>query len=120
MERKYFNLENSEKIKEADELVKDLSPILNKIGIEMEILILKNEKMGQLFFEYDKEDISYKFSRKAGVKEKFIDHSISPEEARERMSTGESAEKIAAELGISRSTFFRRLKNAEVNYLSEL
>ena len=45
---------------------------------------------------------------------------ISVEECLLRMKDGETAEKIAEELGISRATLFRRLKAAKKRKISEI
>ena len=123
-ERRYFNLSYDNQKKEAQKLIEDLAGVLKKIGINVEVaesMDDKNEKKWTwLVFDYDPEKVLEKFSRRAGKKEKWLTKEISPQEVRERMAAGESAEKIAVELGISRVTLFRRLKSAEKNFFDEL
>ena len=123
-ERRYFNLAYDNQKKEAQKLIEDLAGVLKKIGINVEVsesMDDENEKKWTwLVFDYDPEKVLEKFSRRAGKKEKWLTKEISPQEVRERMAAGESAEKIAVELGISRVTLFRRLKSAEKNFFDEL
>lgn len=66
----------------------------------------------KLIVDWDPYELMVKRTRKAGPKEIKIGH-ISVEHIRNRMNTGETAEMIAKELGISRKTLFRRLKDAK-------
>ena len=85
--------------------VAELNEILNGIGISFEI------EDQSLSIKYDTEIIWKKINRNAGSKRKYIGY-FRADDIRRRMSF-ETAEEIAASLGISRSTLFRRLKKAE-------
>ena len=96
---------------ESFEKVDELSEILSHIGVSIEI---KNSNAGNYIeFNYDMEKINKKLKRHAGRKKARCAMSIETKDVRERMDKGESAERIASELGISRSTLFRKLKYAE-------
>lgn len=88
----------------------ELNELLAKSDISIDLL--KNEYGTYLIINCDTDEVKKKLSRNAGRPQK--SHStISVSEVEERMAKGESAEDIASELGISRSTLFRRLKKAK-------
>lgn len=96
---------------EKERLESYLFKVFERVGVSAEI-----RKLGEnetLVFSYDKEHVDKLLGRGAGRREKFI--LLTCKEARSRMSAGESADDIAKEIGICRSTFFRRLKKAESN-----
>lgn len=112
-------LDYKSEIENGKMLVDDLAAVLRKIGVTVTISKPENENgKAWLTFDYDIENVEQKFSRGAGKKERYLN--VTPEEVRNRMKAGESAEAIAKDLGISRATLFRRLKNAEENYFDEL
>ena len=68
-----------------------------------------------LSFRYDVDEIRKKAGRNAGAKYKAGKKAMSVAEARERMEKGEKATILAKEMGISRSTFYRRYKESVEN-----
>lgn len=99
--------------------VSELNVILNKIGCKAEIKKYTSEygtSLG-LEIEYDTQKIEKKLNRNAGRKKARCEFAIETQEIRERIKKGEKAETIANELGISRSTLFRKLKEAETDDL---
>lgn len=114
-----ISLDYESEIESGKKLVDDLAAVLRKIGIAVEVSEQENENgKAWLTFGYDLENVERKFARGAGKKERYLN--VTPGEVRDRMAAGESAEAIAKDLGISRATLFRRLKNAEENYFDEL
>lgn len=104
---------------DARKLQADLSSELQKIGIE--ISLKETDEYTWLNFNYESDDIRQKMSRGAGLICKNANAVyISVEECLLRMKDGETAEKIAEELGISRATLFRRLKAAKKRKISEI
>lgn len=88
----------------------ELNELLAKSDISIDIL--KNEYGTHLIINCDTDEVKKKLSRNAGRRKK--SHSaILVSEIEERMAKGESADDIASELGISRSTLFRRLKESK-------
>lgn len=94
--------------------INELNELLSQNGISFNLSEDKeanNDTYYSLIINYDTDIIQHKINRNAGANKKYIGQ-ISTATIRERMKT-ESAEAIAADLGISRATLFRRLKNAE-------
>ena len=99
-------------LQDAQQLKSDLGDILKKIGIKIDIK--ESSTNTWLSFEYDIDQVQKKMSRGAGATCKnATTWYISVDECRKRMEAGETAASIAAELGIGRTTLFRRLKKAE-------
>ena len=88
----------------AQEMIEDLREVLEKLGITK-----------YLSFRYDVDEIRKKAGRNAGAKYKAGKKAMSVAEARERMEKGEKATILAKEMGISRSTFYRRYKESVEN-----
>ena len=65
-----------------------------------------------LSFRYDVDEIRKKAGRNAGAKYKSGKKVMTVAEAKERMEKGENAAILAKEIGISRSTFYRRYKES--------
>lgn len=83
-----------------------LNETLNKFGIEVEM----QENGSRAIFRKN-EDFRTKTTRNAGKKRKLIGK-LSLSEIEERIKKS-SAEEVATEMGISRSTLFRRMKEAK-------
>lgn len=111
-----INLGFERDVEAAKKIVSDLSDVLKKIGVEVKVE--NSDEYAWLYVHYDMDDVNRKFSRRAGTKERYL--RLTPQEVRDRMAAGESAETIAQKAGISRATLFRRLKNAEKNFFDEL
>ena len=90
------------------EHVMNLNRLFDNLDIEFEIDD-SNEK--RIWIHYDPMSIQQHLSRHAG--KPVYGSDITVKEVRERMDCGESAESIAESIGISRATFFRKLKYAE-------
>lgn len=114
-----INLGYKSDVDAAKALVMDLGDVFKKLGIEAIVEEPTSpDEHAWLSLHYDVEDVQRKFSRRAGKKERYL--RLTPQEVRDRMAAGESAEAIAKKAGISRATLFRRLKTAEKNYFDEL
>lgn len=99
----------------AQEMVDDLREVLEKLGITVEITDgLPDPKYVRkyLSFRYDVDEIRKKAGRNAGAKYKTGKKVMTVAEAKERMEKGENAAILAKEMGISRSTFYRRYKES--------
>ena len=99
----------------AQEMIEDLREVLEKLGITVEITEgLSDPKYVRkyLSFRYDVDEIRKKAGRNAGAKYKAGKKAMSVAEAKERMEKGENAAILAKEMGISRSTFYRRYKES--------
>jgi len=92
--------------------INELAELLDQIGIKITIKEHDTSRKS-IKFNYDINEVEKKLKRNAGRKRAYCLLDITVEEVRERMQKGESAEMIASELGISRSTLFRKLKYAE-------
>ena len=95
---------------DATELVDDLGEILNSIGIEMNLT-----NNGTMIVKYDLPNVKKLLKRGAGAHKKVAKKTMEVADAKLLMDSGETAEHLAEDLGISRRTFFRRLKSAEEN-----
>lgn len=96
-----------------EETVSLLNEALNKIGIYVEMtendyLLLKKSD-AHLF----------KMTRCAGRRKRYLSKSIPLDEIEERIKNS-SAQAVADELGISRSTLFRRIKEAKESLEDEI
>ena len=89
--------------KESQESLEELKNILENNGIE-----LKNED-GKLTFTWYSNDTDAARTRYAGRRKNYLKKEVL-EEVRQRMESGEKADDLAAEFGVSRRTLFRRLK----------
>ena len=99
----------------AQEMIEDLREVLDKLGITVEITEgLSDPKYVRkyLSFRYDVDEIRKKAGRNAGAKYKTGKKVMTVAEAKERMEKGENAAILAKEMGISRSTFYRRYKES--------
>lgn len=94
------------------ENINELAELLDGIGIKIKIKEFEDSSKG-IKINYDIDEIERKLKRNAGRKHIDCLVNMTVEEVRERMNKGESAKMIASELGISRSTLFRKLKYAE-------
>lgn len=98
-------------------MCEDIAGELKKIGVKMEL----SESTSTLYISYEPINVHYKLKRNAGLRcMKATTASISASECRSRMKDGEKAEKIAKEYGISRATFFRKLKIAEESGMDKI
>lgn len=95
----------------AQEMVEDLREVLEKLGITVEITDGSHD-VKYLSFQYDVYEIRKKAGRNAGAKYKSGKKVMTVAEAKERMEKGENAAILAKEMGISRSTFYRRYKES--------
>lgn len=111
MENLFFMLamEPDETDKES---LEKLNTLLSRLNINFEFRKVKENHF--LKINYDTDDVQRIFSRGAGRPQKFVPSAPTVAEIRERMKT-ETAEDVAKSLGLSRSTFFRKLKWAEEN-----
>lgn len=98
----------------AQEMVEDLREVLEKLGITVEITD-GSQDVKYLSFQYDVYEIRKKAGRNAGAKYKPGEKVMTVAEAMERMEKGEKATILAKEMGISRSTFYRRYKESVEN-----
>ena len=98
----------------AQEMIEDLREVLEKLGITVEITEGFHDTK-YLSFRYDVDEIRKKAGRNAGAKYKAGKKAMSVAEAMERMEKGEKATILAKEMGISRSTFYRRYKESVEN-----
>lgn len=89
----------------------EINSLLCNHGISIEVKQYENGK--GILIKYDTEQIKEKLHRNAGRNKKQCLLDVEVKDIRERMNKGESAEMIASELGISRSTLFRKLKYAK-------
>lgn len=99
----------------AQEMIEDLREVLDKLGITVEITEgLSDPKYVRKYlrFQYDVDEIRKKAGRNAGAKYKTGKKVMTVAEAKERMEKGENAAILAKEMGISRSTFYRRYKES--------
>ena len=96
------------------EQISKINEVLSKIHMSLKIKnsTYEEKQLHHLVIEYDMNDVRKAITRNAGRIRKGTAFCVTPMEIRERMKT-ESAEEIAQSLGISRSTLFRKLKNAE-------
>lgn len=91
--------------------VEKLNKVLKSFGVCVELKDFDGANI--LTFNYDTDVIRQKTTRNAGAKRKDLNTwKVSVAEIRARMET-ESADDVAKSLGISRSTLFRRLKEAD-------
>lgn len=95
-----------------------LNDILKNVGADVSF---EKEQSGENFLKirYDKETIRKIKSRKAGAKSIKLKRKISIKEV-EKWIDVTTAKEVAEELGVSRSTLFRRIKEAKkqgVNYI---
>ena len=95
----------------AQEMIEDLREVLEKLGITVDITEGFHDTK-YLSFRYDVDEIRKKAGRNAGAKYKASKKAMSVAEAKERMEKGENAAILAKEMGISRSTFYRRYKES--------
>ena len=98
----------------AQEMIEDLREVLEKLGITVEITEGFHDTK-YLSFRYDVDEIRKKAGRNAGAKYKAGKKAMSVAEANERMEKVENAAILAKEIGISRSTFYRRYKESVEN-----
>ena len=99
----------------AQEMIEDLREVLEKLGITVEITEgLSDPKYERkyLSFRYDVDETRKKAGRNAGAKYKTGKKVMTVAEAKKRMEKGENAAILAKEMGISRSTFYRRYKES--------
>ena len=88
-----------------------LNDILKNVGADASF---EKEQSGENFLKirYDKETIRKIKSRKAGAKSIKLKRKISIKEV-EKWIDATTAKEVAEELGVSRSTLFRRIKEAK-------
>ena len=91
----------------------ELIPLLEKIGISA--AITKDNAIIGIEINYEKRKVEEILSRGAGRYRKYIDPESyrSVTEIRQRRQNGESMADIAKDLGVSRATLYRRLKEAK-------
>lgn len=110
MERTKYIKVSEIAIQDANEFVEDLGGILNSIGIELHL-----SENGTMIARYDLPNVRKLLWRGAGAHRKVAKKTMEVAEVKLLMNSGETAERLAEDLGISRRTFFRRLKSAEEN-----
>lgn len=100
---------------EKIEKVSELNNILSQVGVSLELEEhrAENDIYTSLAIRYNPQKIKEKLKRNAGRKGSVITGDWTVGQIRERMKQGETAEDIAKELGVSRATLFRKLKEAE-------
>lgn len=112
-----FSLTGNAASKRAE--VAELAEKLKPFGVTVTLKTV--DKYTFLDFDFDDKKIKTLLTRNAGRKEKFLNRTAVPvAEIRSRMDNGEQADEIAASLGVSRATLFRKLKHAKDNNLDEL
>lgn len=94
-----------------------LVPYLEKIGVKA--AIKKSNETTLLEIEYDEDELHKHLTRSAGRYPKYV-HSYKIADIQQRKKDGESVQDIAADLGISRATLYRRLKKAAEENLTYL
>lgn len=87
----------------------DLTDIFKKMGIE----VTDADENKYLRINFDTQEVKNKLKRNAGREKKKLESQISVAEVRERMQKGETGEQIAKEIGISRASLFRKMKDAK-------
>lgn len=92
---------------ENDETIEKLQEILDRVGVKIEI---ETKKRAAFFSK--REDYVEKKTRNAGRHSVKSNRMISLEELEELIAE-KNAETVAKELGISRSTLFRKMKRAK-------
>ena len=100
------NYNNETHIKKLIELVESTSATVSLKHLE------SNYEYEYLEIQCDQENVYKKVTRKAGRKKIFSQSYRTYSEVKEMMNK-DSAENVAKELGVSRSTLFRRLKAHE-------
>lgn len=93
--------------KENDETIEKLQEILDRVGVKIEI---EPKKRAAFFSKRD--DYMKKKTRNAGRHSVCSNRLISLKELKELIEE-KNAETVAKELGISRSTLFRKMKRAK-------
>ena len=101
-------------VKSTEERVMELNNLLNKIGAKAQIETYEacGETHYNLYITYDEEEVNKKTTRGAGAKRKTLNKILTVEEVKKRLET-ETADDVAKDLGISRATFFRKMKENE-------
>ena len=114
MEGKIILFANKEQVKVQLKEIENLNKILADVGVKIE-----TEELPENYSNYESVTIKYDIlqyekikARGAGRPRKRVKKDITVEEIRKRMQN-ETAESIAKELGISRQTLFRKLKEAK-------
>ena len=87
----------------------ELNSILARVGVEIKFDTEPRDGYRFLSIYYSKTAADKAFCRGAGRKRKFIDVDLTVAEVRESVRL-RGADDVCAELGISRSTLFRRLR----------
>lgn len=111
--RAYFWLSNLPKDEDVSDMVA-LRRVLASVGVKMDV---RSYDFGSgdmhygLSFTYDPDKVERKLTRGAGPKEKDLGW-IQLDEVRAMMKNT-SMQDVAARLGVSRTTLYRRLKKAE-------
>ena len=114
MEDKIILFANKEQVRIQLKEIEKLNKILADVGVKIETEELSEEypNLESVVIKYDIFEYEKIKARGAGRPRKRIEKNITVEEIRKRMQN-ETAEHIAEELGISRQTLFRKLKEAE-------
>ena len=102
-----YNLEQREV-----QVINEINEVLSRIGMELEIV--QHKQKNYLDINYDTDAYKKATSRNAGKKRK----TISPTRVQDIKQMTKT--QAAAELGVSRSTLYRRLKEAQesgINYI---
>lgn len=96
-----------------DDLQGKLKDVFKMIEVEIDYHETETgERYIDLFYDIDTSKDAIK--RKSGPKEKKLtNYRTTPQDVRSRMASGESTTKIAQDLGISRATLWKRLRDAE-------
>ena len=94
--------------------VEELRALLDKIGVKMIVTEdPQDPTYSRVEFEYDPVAVTRSSTRYAGRKKKDAFNLLTLAEYRERVANGETLQQIADYVGLSRSTFYRRVKAAE-------
>lgn len=96
-----------------DDLQGKLKDVLKMIEVEIDY---HETETGERYIDlfYDIETSRDAIKRKSGPRTKQLtNYRVTPQDIRSRMASGESTTKIAQDLGISRATLWKRLRDAE-------
>lgn len=97
---------------ETKEDVSELKEILEKIGMTLSIQKSEDGERDFLMFNYDPENVLAKFSRNAGRKQAMTEGYLTFEDIK-NMQKEMNNEEIIKKIGISKATFYRRLKECK-------
>ena len=94
----------------------ELQAILAKAGVHMRVEMSDNYSHDSVMFSYDEEFVKYKQGRNAGRKPKYAKGWATVAEVKKWLET-KTADEIASNFGISKSTLYRRLKRDDHDFI---